>query len=85
MFSFLPPSTTIRCYQRATLATTAAELGAVYCAVVSAAHAPRAQDALEVGTSLSAVRSKLTRSIFLRTNVVYEVPPPARPRVRSSC
>jgi hypothetical protein len=71
--SFLPPSTTIRRYQRATLATTCTELGAIYCAIVSYANTRSPEEVTEINASLLAVRSKLRRSVVLRTNVIYEV------------
>ncbi|KAG1841881.1 hypothetical protein C8R48DRAFT_781247 [Suillus tomentosus] len=38
IFSHFPPSTTIRPYQRRTLAITSAELGSIYCSVLSYAN-----------------------------------------------
>ncbi|KIK64040.1 hypothetical protein GYMLUDRAFT_40270 [Collybiopsis luxurians FD-317 M1] len=38
IFSFLPPTFTIRKYQRSTLATTCAEVGVIYCAILSLFH-----------------------------------------------
>ncbi|KIK91214.1 hypothetical protein PAXRUDRAFT_150011 [Paxillus rubicundulus Ve08.2h10] len=73
IFSFLPPSTTIRCYQRRTLATTSAELGSIYCSVVSLANTKREGDTALVVSHLLAIRSKLKRSILLKANVIYEV------------
>ncbi len=73
LFSFLPPSTTIRRYQRTTLATTSSELGAIYCSIVSYASTRRDADSQQVITSLIAIRSKLNRSAVLKTNVIYEV------------
>jgi hypothetical protein len=87
IFSFLPPSTTLRRYQRASLATTGAELGTLYCSIVSfAAHtshgahcghiedtAQRRRHTQEIVRSLIAVRAKLKRNLVLKTNVVYEV------------
>ncbi|KAJ8489973.1 hypothetical protein ONZ45_g13364 [Pleurotus djamor] len=72
LFSFFPPSTTIRRYQRTTLSTTAAELGALYCAIISFANAPKEEESQSIITSLIAVRSKLKRSIVLKANVIYE-------------
>ncbi|KAJ8522296.1 hypothetical protein ONZ45_g1089 [Pleurotus djamor] len=72
LFSFFPPSTTIRRYQRTTLSTTAAELGALYCAIISFANAPKEDESQSIITSLIAVRSKLKRSIVLKANVIYE-------------
>ncbi|KAH7905721.1 hypothetical protein BJ138DRAFT_1130340 [Hygrophoropsis aurantiaca] len=72
IFSFFPPSTTIRSYQRRTLATTAAELGAIYCSVVSFANTQKDADVQLIVQSLLAIRSKLNRSVILKANVVYE-------------
>ncbi|KAG5730014.1 hypothetical protein E4T56_gene20195 [Termitomyces sp. T112] len=71
--SFLPPATTIRRYQRSVLATTCAEIGAIYCAIVSFADHKRANDIHEINLSLSAIRAKLIRSKVVRTNAVYEL------------
>ncbi|KAH7888067.1 hypothetical protein F5I97DRAFT_1806524 [Phlebopus sp. FC_14] len=71
IFSFFPPSTTIRSYQRRTLATTTAELGAIYCSAVSFANTRR-EDTTSIVQSLIAIRSKLKRSIVLKENVIYE-------------
>lgn len=73
IFSFLPPATTIRRYQRATLSTTSSEIGSIYCAILSYAHSRRDEERDEIVKSLVAVRSKLDRSAKLRTNVIYEV------------
>jgi len=73
VFSFLPPSTTLRGYQRQSLATTASEIGSVYCSIVSYATSPRAEDPQNVIQNLIAIRLKLKRSIVLRANVIYEV------------
>ncbi|KIM88532.1 hypothetical protein PILCRDRAFT_62336 [Piloderma croceum F 1598] len=74
IFSFLPPSTTIRYHQRACLATSSTELGAIYCSIVSYANDPNRNDddTQRIMLSLLAIRSKLKRSIVLRTNVIYE-------------
>ncbi|KAF8642481.1 hypothetical protein AX16_009482 [Volvariella volvacea WC 439] len=73
VFSFLPPSTTIRSYQRHILATTSCEMGGLYCSVLSFANSSRRdEDIQEIITSLIAIRSKLKRSEALRTNVIYE-------------
>ncbi|EJF58526.1 hypothetical protein DICSQDRAFT_66814 [Dichomitus squalens LYAD-421 SS1] len=74
LFSFLPPSTTLRKYQRTMMSTTVAELGAVYCSIVSFANTrehPEVSRA-EITQSLVAIRLKLKRSIILKTNIVYE-------------
>ncbi|XP_006457385.1 hypothetical protein AGABI2DRAFT_212754 [Agaricus bisporus var. bisporus H97] len=70
--SFLPPATTIRRYQRRLLSTTSAELGSIYCSIVSFANAPQEIEAQEIITCLIAIRSKLKRSAVLRQNVIYE-------------
>jgi hypothetical protein len=67
---------TIRAYQRATLATTSTEIGAIYCAIVSFANSKHNEgEVKEIVTSLIAIRSKLQRSIVMRANVIYEVTP----------
>ncbi|KAG6878663.1 hypothetical protein C0992_007731 [Termitomyces sp. T32_za158] len=71
--SFLPPATTIRRYQRSVLATTCAEIGAIYCAIVSLANYKSADNIHEINLSLSAIRAKLIRSKVVRTNAAYEV------------
>ncbi|KAG2140498.1 uncharacterized protein EDB93DRAFT_1241857 [Suillus bovinus] len=72
IFSHFPPSTTIRSYQRRTLATTSAELGAIYCSVVSYANSHVNRDNAIIVRSLLAIRSKLKRSLMLKENVIYE-------------
>ncbi|KAF9261178.1 hypothetical protein L218DRAFT_981064 [Marasmius fiardii PR-910] len=72
LFSFFPPSYTIRRYQRATLATTSSEIGAIYCAIISYASSRNAEEDQEIVKSLVAIRSKLNRSAVLKTNVMYE-------------
>ncbi|KAH9933951.1 uncharacterized protein BXZ73DRAFT_45967 [Epithele typhae] len=74
LFSFLPPSTTLRKYQRNMMSTTVAEIGTVYCAVVSFANTRENQETTrqEIVQSLVAIRLKLKRSLVLRTNIVYE-------------
>lgn len=75
IFSFLPPSTTLRRYQRAMLSTTSAELGAVYCSIVSFANTRGRHevDRGEIIQTLVAIRMKLKRSVVLKTNIIYEV------------
>jgi hypothetical protein len=75
IFSLIPPSTTIRRYQRATLATTATvtELAAIYCAVLSYSHTRTEEESHEISVGLLAIRSKLNRSAAVMANVVYEV------------
>jgi hypothetical protein len=73
IFSFLPPSTTLRGYQRQSLATTASEIGTVYCSIVSYATSSHTEDSQNVIQNLIAIRLKLKRSIVLRANIIYEV------------
>ncbi|KAI0917777.1 hypothetical protein AcV7_007101 [Taiwanofungus camphoratus] len=74
VFSLLPPSTTLRRYQRTMLSTTVAELGSVYCSIVSFANTRGRQEVKrgEIIQSLVAIRMKLKRSVVLKTNIVYE-------------
>ena len=57
------------------MATTVAELGTVYCSIVSFANTREHQEVsrAEIAQSLVAIRLKLKRSVLLRTNIVYEV------------
>ena len=57
------------------MSTTVAELGGVYCSVVSFAntHSGYETDKGAIVESLIAIRLKLKRSLVLRTNIVYEV------------
>ena len=73
IFSFLPPSTTLRGYQRQSLATTASEIGSVYCSIVSYATSSHMEDSQNDIQNLIAIRLKLKRSIVLRANIIYEV------------
>ncbi|KAL0581273.1 hypothetical protein V5O48_000756 [Marasmius crinis-equi] len=72
LFSFFPPSYTIRRYQRATLATTGSEIGSIYCAILSYASSRDPVEDQEIVTSLVAIRSKLNRSAVLKANAIYE-------------
>ncbi|KAF5356418.1 hypothetical protein D9758_009464 [Tetrapyrgos nigripes] len=72
IFSFFPPAFTIRRYQRTTLATTCAELGTLYCAILSYANTRNEDESQEIVQSLIAMRSKLNRSAAIKTNVKYE-------------
>lgn len=74
VFSLLPPSTTLRRYQRTMLSTTAAELGSIYCSIVSYANTRGRHDVnrSEIVQALIAIRMKLKRSVVLKTNIVYE-------------
>ncbi|KAJ6525711.1 hypothetical protein B0H19DRAFT_1223853 [Mycena capillaripes] len=71
VFSLLPPSTTIRRYERMTMATTASEIGTMYCDIISYASAGD-MEPQEIVTGLIAIRSKILRSITLKTNAIYE-------------
>ncbi|KAF8548399.1 hypothetical protein OG21DRAFT_1449193 [Imleria badia] len=70
--SFLPPSTTIRLYQRKTLATATAEIGSVYCSIISFANTKREGETAVIVQHLLAILNKLKRSIVLKENAVYE-------------
>ncbi|KAJ7744984.1 hypothetical protein DFH07DRAFT_20255 [Mycena maculata] len=73
VFSLLPPSTTIRRYERTTMATTASEIGTMYCDIISYSNNPRHDlDTREIVTGLIAIRLKILRSITLKSNAVYE-------------
>lgn len=75
VFSFLPPSTTLRKYQRSMLATASGELGAIYCSIVSFANTGEHtdQDIQEIVQGLVAIRAKLKRSLVLKQNIIFEV------------
>ncbi|KAF8911493.1 hypothetical protein CPB84DRAFT_1671782 [Gymnopilus junonius] len=70
--SFFPPSTTIRGYQRHLLATTSAEIGTVYCSILSFANTKYEPEIQEIISTLLAVRNKLGRLLAMRINVGYE-------------
>ncbi|KAJ6502261.1 hypothetical protein C8R45DRAFT_818343 [Mycena sanguinolenta] len=72
IFSLLPPSTTIRHYERTTMATTVSELGTMYCDIISFASSNHGMDSHEIVTALIAIRYKIRRSITLKSNAVYE-------------
>jgi hypothetical protein len=87
IFSYLPPSSTLREYQRLSHAATIAELGKIYCAVVGIAshghhdHASRrleGESVAEVPSSevvrkrIIGVRAKLRRLSMISVNVSYE-------------
>ncbi|KAI0716122.1 hypothetical protein C8T65DRAFT_738161 [Cerioporus squamosus] len=61
-------------YQRTMMSTTVAELGAVYCSIVSFANTREHQEVTrgEIVQSLIAIRLKLKRSLVLKANIVYE-------------
>lgn len=71
--SFLPPSTTIRRYQRNLLATTLAEMGSVYCNILSFANTKHEAEVQDIVSNLLAVRNKLGKSAALNLNIIYEV------------
>ncbi|KAI0344331.1 hypothetical protein BDW22DRAFT_1355705 [Trametopsis cervina] len=72
--SFLPPTMTLRSYQRRMMSTTVAEIGSVYCSVLSFANTQGTYevDRGSIVQSLIAIRLKLKRSLVLRANIVYE-------------
>ncbi|KAH9906104.1 uncharacterized protein B0H18DRAFT_898949 [Fomitopsis serialis] len=74
IFSLLPPSTTLRKYQRTMLSTTTAELGSIYCSIVSFANTRGRHEVNrgEIVQALIAIRMKLKRSVVLKTNIIYE-------------
>ncbi|KAI5118341.1 hypothetical protein M0805_009144 [Coniferiporia weirii] len=72
VFSFLPPSTTLRHYLRTTYSTTAGQIGQLYCDIVSFASVRDKVKTEEIVENLGAVRMKLNRTVALRRNVAYE-------------
>ncbi|KIM37523.1 hypothetical protein M413DRAFT_76838 [Hebeloma cylindrosporum] len=60
--SLLPPSSTIRHYQRRLLATAASELGNVYCGIVGFAASKGGDRVQNIVSALLAVRNKLGRA-----------------------
>jgi len=72
IFSLLPPSTTIRHYERKAMAPTASEIGTMYCDIISFANLRHGMDPQEIVTGLIAIRSKILRSITLKSNAIYE-------------
>ncbi|GAC98298.1 hypothetical protein PHSY_005891 [Pseudozyma hubeiensis SY62] len=60
IFSYLPPSSTLRQYQRLSHAATIAELGKIYCAVVGIASHPHQQQ--QQSTSAGGAVAKLNQS-----------------------
>ncbi|KAH8111149.1 hypothetical protein DFH11DRAFT_1880050 [Phellopilus nigrolimitatus] len=72
IFSYLPPSTTLRRYLRTTYATTSQQLGQAYCDVVSYATLQDGPYSGIIVKDLIAIRLKLRRSLALMTNVTYE-------------
>lgn len=75
LFSFLPPSTSIRGYQRRSHATTTLEIGAIYCSIVSLANSqdPVHNDAGSIVIRLTALRAKLKRVHAMTSNIKYEI------------
>lgn len=71
IFSLFPPSITIRRYERTAMATTTSEIATMYCDIISFANSPR-MDPQEIVTGLIAIRSKILRSMSLKTNAIYE-------------
>jgi len=72
----LPPSTTIRRYQRRTYARTIAEIGSLSCRIVSYANTQartESEDVNDLVKDIMAVRAKLKKSIAIQTNITYEV------------
>ncbi|KAJ3862063.1 hypothetical protein EV359DRAFT_45947 [Lentinula novae-zelandiae] len=69
IFSFFPPAFTLRRYQRTALATTCAELGVIYCAVLSLPYSKTHA----IVARLIAIRSKLGRLKTGKVNVKYEI------------
>ncbi|KAJ7219546.1 hypothetical protein GGX14DRAFT_533276 [Mycena pura] len=73
IFSLLPPSTTIRRYERTVMATSTSEIGTIYCDIISFASSKRSDtDPQAIVTALIAVRSKIHRAMALKGNAVYE-------------
>ena len=73
IFSFLPPSTTIRKYHRQLVSTTCSELGTIYCQIISFANSRRQTEVPEIVTNLLAIRRKLRKAHSMKQNVRYEV------------
>lgn len=73
LFSYLPPSTTLRRYIRMTHSTTVAEIGQLYCDIISYAHANSHTEIDDIPKKLIAIRLKLKRTTAMKANVVYEV------------
>ncbi|KZS91708.1 hypothetical protein SISNIDRAFT_442962 [Sistotremastrum niveocremeum HHB9708] len=73
IFSLLPPSTTLRRYQRTTYATTTSEIGSLCCSIVSFANTQRQDRTPDILKSLIAIRAKLKRSLLIQTNIDYEI------------
>ncbi|KAL5495894.1 hypothetical protein ACEPAI_1358 [Sanghuangporus weigelae] len=72
IFSYFPPSTTLRRYLRTTYATTTQQLGQAYCDVVSNVTVHGGPETEAIVKELIASRLKLRRSKALMANVVYE-------------
>ncbi|KAF8510808.1 hypothetical protein BU17DRAFT_55138 [Hysterangium stoloniferum] len=73
IFSYLPPSTTIRRYHRTALSTTITEIGYLYCAIISYATTRRELDSQTIINNMTALRSKLRRMRSQTANVGYEI------------
>ncbi|PPQ72963.1 hypothetical protein CVT24_000165 [Panaeolus cyanescens] len=72
IFSYFPPATTIRRYQRHLLSTTTSELGSIYCSILTFANTKHEPEIQEIIRGLIAVRAKLNRGGVMRVNVGYE-------------
>ncbi|KAH6904695.1 hypothetical protein BKA70DRAFT_1296143 [Coprinopsis sp. MPI-PUGE-AT-0042] len=70
--ALLPPTMTLRRYQRSLLSTTANEIGAVYCSVISSATNKKDCDVQAIMASLVATRAKLKKGQVLSINIIYE-------------
>jgi len=73
IFSYLPPSTTIRKYHRISLSTTTTEIGNLYCAIISYATTRKEKDLQTIVNNMTALRSKLRRMRSQTANVGYEI------------
>ncbi|KAF9035517.1 hypothetical protein BJ165DRAFT_1533514 [Panaeolus papilionaceus] len=72
IFSYFPPATTIRRYQRQLLSTTTSEIGSIYCSILTFANTKHEPEVQEIIRSLIAVRAKLNRGGVMTVNVGYE-------------
>jgi len=72
LFSFLPPTSTLRRHQRTTYARTAMELGSLCCSLVSYANSSTHDDTHDIVKNLQALRHKLSSSLAVQANIGYE-------------
>jgi len=72
LFSFLPPSYTLRHHQRITYSRTAICLGSLCCSLVSYANSQRHEDTHDIVKNLLALRHKLASSVVIQQNIDYE-------------